>query len=379
MTTRMSDRGGSFAVLTKQKADTLLRAYGRMNRCLGPLAMRPILYFLYITERCNLNCSYCWQRMDPPAGDRGREGGEELSADEWCRVISRLPGRAAVGFSGGEPLLIKGFDRIFTQAAQKSPVTINSNGVLLTERMSSLFVEKGLRNLSISLDGFRDVHDASRGRAGLFDKTVGNIKTFNEIRQAAPSGRPALTIKTTLLDKGVADLAEFCAYCDTELQADTVNISLAKTVKHAQFSHRLYDTFADLRTAGVPKSIPYSSHERIVQTLTGLLANYARGRMRITLYPVMHTARQIAGYLGGDGKDVYHRCCMPWAMTVILAGGDVIPCLSVPLGNVRDVDYDIRKILSGNAVRRFRKTLGRLQRNGRTLDVCNCCCFLRVQ
>jgi len=367
-------------VLRKQQADTLLRAYGRLNRCLGPLAMRPILYFLYITERCNLNCSYCWQRMDPPAGDRGQKGGEELSAEQWCRVISRLPGRAAIGFSGGEPLLVKGFEEIFTQAAAKAPVTINSNGVLLTERMSRLFVEKGLKNLSISLDGFADVHDKSRGGMGLFDKTVGNIKTFNEIRHPArPGRRPALTIKITLLDEGVADLAEFCAYCDTELHADTVNISLAKTVKHAQFSHRLYDTFADLRSAGLPQSIQYSWHERIAGTLAGLLDRYARGRMQITLYPVMRTAGQIARYLASDGKDVYHRCCMPWAMTVILAGGDVIPCLSMPLGNVRDVDYDIRRILSGDAMGRFRKTLGRLQGGGRTPDVCNCCCFLRVR
>ena len=366
-------------MLTKQRADDILRTYGGLNRRLGRFALRPILYFLYITARCNLRCSYCWQRAAPPEADRGRRGGPELSADEWRRVVERLPRPGAVGFSGGEPLLVEGFDEIFTRAADRRAVTVNSNGALLTEQISRLFVDKGLRNLSVSLDGFRQIHDAWRQSPGLFDRVVGNLDTFNDLRRLAAGRRPALTIKTTLVDDGVAGLADFCDYCDRELRADTVNISLVKTETHAQFSHRLYDRFADLRSPGTPRGAHYRDHARVAEALTGLLDRYARGRMRITVYPDMRTRRQIRDYLAADGKDVYRRCHVPWAMVAVMAGGDVIPCLSLPLGNLRDADYDIRDILSAKTNREFRRTLAQLQRGGHTPDVCNCCCFLRVR
>lgn len=366
-------------MLTKRLADDVLRAYGGVNRRLGRLARRPLLYFLYLTERCNLNCSYCWQHVNPAPGDRGQAAGSEMTAEEWCRVIDRLPRWAAVGLSGGEPLLVGGFEEIFTRAAERMPVTVNTNGVLLGERLSELFVSRGLRNLSVSLDGFREVHDTSRSAPGLFDRVVANIAALNSMKRPKGSRRPALTIKTTLVDEGVDRLEEFCDYCRRELEAQTVNISLAKTDHHAQFSHRLYEDFGDLPTAGLPESIPYTSGDRIVAVLGRLMDKYARGPMRITLYPDMRTERQVAAYLAAGGKDVYPRCDMPWALVVVMPGGDVIPCLSVRLGNVRQTDYDVRKVLAGPAARAFREQLGLAQRGGRTPAVCNCCCFLRVR
>jgi len=366
-------------LLTKRAADNMLRYYGGANRRLGRLARRPILYFLYITRRCNLNCTYCWQRVPPPAGDRGELPADELSADEWCRVVEQIPRPAAVGFSGGEPLLVQGFDEIFRRAASRNAVTINTNGVLLTEQLCELFVSHGLRNLSVSLDGFSDVHDTARGSPGLFEKIVSNISTLNGIRNRRAGRKPSLTIKATLLNEGMDGLEKFCEYCRNELQAQTVNISLAKTENHAQFSHRLYSGLGDLRTAGLPRSIPYSSPEKVVRTLTKLLADYSRGPMRVTLYPLMRTPRQIADYLGADGMNVFRRCSLPWSMAVIMPGGDVIPCLSLRLGNVRETGYDVRKIIAGQASQDFRKALGQLQRGAQTPDVCNCCCFLSVK
>ncbi|MBF0364307.1 MAG: radical SAM protein [Oligoflexia bacterium] len=364
-------------MFNKALADKFIRSYGDLCKGVRLSKPRPLLYYFYLTKKCNLNCSYCWQRSTALADDKGTVPSHELSADEWCQVIEKIKRPAVIGFSGGEPLLFSGFKKIFTTAAKRFKVTINSNGLLLSEELSELLVQHKLRNLSISLDGFASVHDLSRNSAGSFDKICRNIEFFNRCKNNSQSKTTSLTIKLTLIDEFIDQLDDFVGFCKHQLQAETVNISFAKSEHHAQFSHRLYSSLSNLSSAGLPRSEPYKHPKKIADLMMSIKKKYTSKDFHLTLYPAAESGPKIEKYLAHQMPplDIYHPCSIPWSLITFMPGGDVIPCLSLKIGNVRDHNYDIKKILGNQQHQEFLNQM----RNNKTPPICNCCCFLSVK
>ncbi len=128
---------------------------------------------LYLTNACNLHCAHCFMKSGKPLKD-------ELSTDEWLRILSefRNEGGVAVTFSGGEPLMNKGFDTILEHASAIGlNTTVLSNGVLSNEarinRLSPFISE-----IQISIDGFDESSNARIRGAGHFDRVAQNVILF---------------------------------------------------------------------------------------------------------------------------------------------------------------------------------------------------------
>jgi GTP 3',8-cyclase len=104
-----------------------------------------------LTDHCNLRCSYCM----PAEGLDWLPHDSVLSDDEVIRLImiavERL-GVREVRFTGGEPLLRPGLERIVAAtAAIGVPTALTTNGVGLAKRAGAL-AAAGLRRVNISLD-----------------------------------------------------------------------------------------------------------------------------------------------------------------------------------------------------------------------------------
>lgn len=89
------------------------------------LAPMPLRYFFELTYRCNLNCPYCYV-----GNDRKKE---ELTTDEWFKIIEQIPWYSFVTLVGGEPLVRKDFIDILMKTAKKTFGKLNvvSNGILI--------------------------------------------------------------------------------------------------------------------------------------------------------------------------------------------------------------------------------------------------------
>jgi len=110
-----------------------------------------------LTDRCNLRCSYCM----PAEGLDWIEDSRLLADHEVIRLITvgveRL-GIEEVRFTGGEPLLRKGLERIVAATAALRTGTgrpvvtaLTTNGLGLERRAAGL-VEAGLGRVNVSLD-----------------------------------------------------------------------------------------------------------------------------------------------------------------------------------------------------------------------------------
>jgi radical SAM protein with 4Fe4S-binding SPASM domain len=127
-----------------------------------PLPRVPRSCFWELTHACNLRCIHC-------EADAGRAAPDELSTDEALHLASELGtmGCRDVNLTGGEPLLRPDWAIIAARLAELGMnVIVITNGTLVDARSVDEMVRVGVKGLSCSLDGGREVHDAIRVRPG---------------------------------------------------------------------------------------------------------------------------------------------------------------------------------------------------------------------
>ena len=124
-------------------------------------------------SRCNIDCSYCYVYQGPDTTWRTQP--KRMRQDVLTAVRGRLIEQAerqhagfAIVLHGGEPLLL-GFDDLATMlrglrvrlSPQSYPISIQTNGTLLSEKLLDLFAETHT-SVSVSIDGPLKVNDLAR-------------------------------------------------------------------------------------------------------------------------------------------------------------------------------------------------------------------------
>lgn len=135
----------------------------------NPIGSAPVLQ-LHPSRLCNLACRHCYSSSGPDA--RGA-----LPIDLLTRCIgdAHALGYRRLAVSGGEPLLYPQLEALLACARGFGmAVTMTSNGMLATAqrwRPLAPLVDA----LAISIDGTPAEHDALRGHAGAFARTLANL------------------------------------------------------------------------------------------------------------------------------------------------------------------------------------------------------------
>ena len=104
-----------------------------------------------LTEKCNLNCGYCYGNSTC-AG----ESPDRLSDDDLLKLIEAFSilGVNKVRFTGGEPLLRRGIVDLVLRTSKSGVfrvIGLTTNGVLLADMLEGL-IQAGLNRLNVSLD-----------------------------------------------------------------------------------------------------------------------------------------------------------------------------------------------------------------------------------
>ena len=125
-----------------------------------------------VTLACNMRCIHC-------ASAAGKVRPDELSFEKLSMLIDEIHDMNAndVIFSGGEPLLRKGWEKLGKKTRDYGMrLGMVSNGTYVMENIDN--IEKYVSGLSISLDGLQDVHNYYRQDRNSF-QTV--IEAFKEL------------------------------------------------------------------------------------------------------------------------------------------------------------------------------------------------------
>lgn len=137
------------------------------------LKPKPLVAHINITNRCNLQCAYCYGSYPDKQIDR------DIPTEKWLDLISELRklGTKRINIGGGEPLVRKDIGQIVSHMRKNHILTnMNTNGHLVGDMMD---VVKQLTTVCISIDGDEQIHNRRKG-AGSYKKVIEAIRAAKE-------------------------------------------------------------------------------------------------------------------------------------------------------------------------------------------------------
>ncbi len=330
-------------------------------------ALIPLRYFFELTYRCNLRCPYCYV-----GNDRAKE---ELTTEEWYRVIDQIPWYSFVTLVGGEPLIRKDFIDILMATSKKVHGKLNvvSNGILINEEIIDAFIKSKMMLLSVSLDGYGENHDKNRAQKGIFDKIMHNFEMMN-----SRSKRPLIDIKTIVLENNLDDLVKLYKLCD-EMKFNFLSISFLRNNDLKQNSV-LFDSFVPEFNNNYPID-KYFDMEHFKEVYKELEALSKKSQVKLRFSPKFEynkdPLKSIENFFNTPADtpvdEIYEPCRYPFSNMMINPAGDVYPCLSQKIGNVKDMS--IKEVFNLPKYRCFRKNL----KAAKVFGACQMCCELCVK
>ena len=138
---------------------------------------------LHVAHTCNLNCSYCFASQGKYHGERALMSFEVgKQALDFLMENSGTRHNLEVDFFGGEPLmnwdvvkqLVAYARSVEKERGKNFRFTLTTNGVLIDDDVIE-FANKEMSNVVLSLDGRKEIHDATRvdyAGHGSYEKIV---------------------------------------------------------------------------------------------------------------------------------------------------------------------------------------------------------------
>ena len=293
-----------------------------------------------ITWKCNLKCKTCniWMKNSL----------KELKLNEIEEFVKKNPYFSWVSLTGGEPFMRTDFWEIVELFKKYSPLSIlniPTNGTL-TEK-----VEKDVRQIlklkipyvvvTISLDGDRKTNDCIRGINGAFDMAISTFKILREISKR--NKRLKLLFAYTISPFNVGRFEE--AYDEVKKEIEDVSI---------------YDFHINI--------FHYSTHYYSNDNISiGSFRNYKKLLLR-EIGKILKMKNNLndplsfieAEYLKFATKFINTEKvplpCKSLLTSIFLdPEGNMYPCTiwNVRLGNIRNSDYQLKKILTKEKTEKF--------------------------
>ena len=160
-----------------------------------------------VTDRCNLRCTYCM----PEEAFEALSHNEILRNEEFIELISIFVsmGIKKIRFTGGEPLVRKGFIDILRRTRDIDPelqLAVTTNGVVLGDYLDD-FKDIGVKKINISLDTLSKERFARLTRRDFLPDVLANIE------KALDYAAFEIKLNVVLLKETLAEIDAFIDYC----------------------------------------------------------------------------------------------------------------------------------------------------------------------
>ncbi len=123
---------------------------------------RPIYAVWEVTLQCDLSCRHCGSRA-------GRERPDELTTEEALDLVDQMAdlGTLEVTLIGGEAYLREDWTKIAKRVRERGmQCTMTTGGRGLHKERVAQLKDAGIQSITVSIDGFEEMHDHLRGVSG---------------------------------------------------------------------------------------------------------------------------------------------------------------------------------------------------------------------
>jgi MoaA/NifB/PqqE/SkfB family radical SAM enzyme len=296
----------------------------------------------FVTSVCNARCAHCFYPINA--------GKNELTLEEIDKLTRTLPPIRLLLIGGGEPFLRRDLSeviRLYFERTRFFTCSVPTNGFGPEEIARAAESICGLDgNLSfgvtVSLDGFRPFHDAVRRLPGLYDRAIATLENLLAVSRSLPN----LTVGVTTVFMR-DNQKEFEAFADFIYQTYRPHQHSINLIRGDAFDPALKDNLdLDLYTRLTRQA---DGRYPPGELRTGWRGARTRARREVNYLRSEYIARQAKG-------GPFEQFCLAGEREFVLSeDGVVYGCelIGDPLGNVRDFDYDFRKLRAGPAVAAF--------------------------
>ncbi len=308
------------------------------TKCRTAFARRitPPFVTLYVTTRCDEKCIHCyyWDELNPAPN-------RDFRLEEFERTLDSMGEIYNLFIGGGEPFLRPDLADIFLAAARTNQVSnlyLPTNGQH-TERTVDT-IEKTLGgaprmrfHLNLSVDHTDEQkHDFIRGKKDAYRRMLRTLEAIQPIRRCFPN--LIVHTLTTLMKENQDEIFDIYEELKRRFEPDGVSFNYCR------------GNPLDPEQTEVDPAI----YEKLVKRME---ADFSQGRLQrsgLSAYGAgnhlldQHVRRSVAR-TAAEGKPQF-SCVSGRLACVIYSNGDVVECemKNSNFGNLRDVDYDFRKL-----------------------------------
>ena len=296
----------------------------------------------FVTSVCNARCAHCFYPINA--------GKNELTLDEIDKLTRTLPLIRLLLIGGGEPFLRRDLSdivRLYFERTRFFTCSVPTNGFGPDEITRAAETICGLdANLSfgvtVSLDGFRPFHDAVRRLPGLYDRAIATLENLLAVSRSLPN----LTVGVTTVFMR-DNQREFEAFADFIYETYRPHQHSINLIRGEAFDPALKDNLdLDLYTRLTRQA---DGRYPPGELRSGWRGARTRARREVNHLRSEYIARQAKG-------GPFEQFCLAGEREFVLSEDGVLygcELIGDPLGNVRDFDYDFRKLRAAPAVAAF--------------------------
>lgn len=301
----------------------------------------PTIITFSVNDWCNSRCKTCniW-RNNPLEKMK-----EELSLKEIEKIFNNFKKIYWLTITGGEPFLKKelvDIVRVIYEKSRPEVATIATNGILANR--IALWVKKILKSckklslvINVSLDGIGKQHDMIRGVSGNFDLAVKTIKKLKKLNHP----RLIVGINTVISKYNVKNFDEIYRYIREDLKPDSFIVEIAER------RAKLYNYDLNI----TPKTNEY---QKVLQLLINSLEKEKPAKKLAKLIKELRI-EYYKNLINQSALRIFEGI----ASAYIMHNGEVWVSYSKPfkIGNLRNVNYDFKKLWFSKKAEKFRKIM----------------------
>lgn len=310
-------------------------------------------------SRCNCRCVMCdiW---------KANHDKREISAEELQKHVKHFKklGVREVVFSGGEALMHSNLWKLCDVLRENQiSITLLSTGLMLERNAREILAS--FRDVIVSVDGSKDVHDRIRNIPQGFEKLSAGVRALKSLK---PDYR--VTARCVLQRHNFADFGNIIK-ATKEIGLDQVSF-LAADISTPAFNHQ--ETLTRERVSEIALDADETRRfEQIVEESFISMGDYYRSGFIAESPLKMRKIVQYYEAINGLAEYPGTVCNAPWVSVVIESDGRVLPCFfHKAYGNIYDTDF--KEIINSEKAIAFRKSL-----NVHDDPVCRkCVCSLKL-
>lgn len=336
----------------------------------------PKAIYLTVNNRCNLKCVMC----DIGQGNSNTQlfknliKEDMLSLDDWKYFLDEVKEFSPkIYIVGTEPLLYNDLIPLIKYIKSLGMyVCIGTNGFLL-ERYVEDFVDIGVDELSVSLDGTPIVHDRIRGVNGVYLKCISGIKRMQEYENDHKK-KIKVKINCCISNYNYNVLFDFMNNLAQEISIDEITFShlnFVDEVMALKHNQKYLDTYP-VTTSCIDSVDPKLIDCKVLwENICKIIEN--NFSVHIGFIPNLYSEKEVFNYYNNPEYNINkNQCYVPWISTSIQANGDVIIlarcCIKLNAGNIKEQKF--HDIWRGEKLNEFRMQL----KKDKVFPACTRCC-----